>query len=292
MTFEARAKQALIANSNGRVEDFILFDKQSETIDELVLRSHPYCRLIFSGSQPLEIVLGTNTSITLPSNELLFLAPYIFYRLSPRKEAVDSLSVRFAPATNFFISAYWDDARTLLQRAQHGLHFNATATNEIYALYNELYNECSLSHVCKIITIFDILSKNLPANNVLSDSFPRQERDQRFCQVTEEYIQGHLESNISVVEMADKLHLSVSSFHQKFRQYFDCSFHNYLLQKKIEHACRLLDVTNMTVAEIAERLNFSSPSHFTSAFKRFCHTTPRLYRQESQNNTADNREAA
>ena len=292
MTFKANITKSLVTNSNSLAEDFILFEKQTETINDLVLRSHPYCRLIFSGNQPLHAMLGTNMTITLPENELLFLAPYVFYRLQPREEEISALSVRFAPATNFFISPYWDEARVLVQRAQHGLHFTGEVAAMVQSLYNDLNLNYSLTNVCKIVTIFDMLAKNMPPENITDIVYQRHERDHRFCQVTEEYIQSRLETNISVMEMADKLHLSVSSFHQKFRQHFECSFHNYLLKQKIFHARHLLSATNLTVAEIAERLNFSSPSHFTAAFKRFCDTTPRLYRQDNQVIVEENRKVA
>ena len=52
----------------------------------------------------------------------------------------------------------------------------------------------------------------------------------------------------------------------------------YLMQKKIQMAAKLLEDSSMTVTEIGEHLSFASLHSFGIAFKRHMGVSPREYR--------------
>lgn len=49
---------------------------------------------------------------------------------------------------------------------------------------------------------------------------------------------------------------------------------------RVERAKLLLTSTDLSVGEIAERLRFSSSSHFSDTFRRLTGMLPQAYRQE------------
>ena len=53
----------------------------------------------------------------------------------------------------------------------------------------------------------------------------------------------------------------------------------YLQQVRLRRACQLLSTTGLTVAQISDRLDYSSPFHFSSAFKRCFGISPSDYRR-------------
>ena len=55
----------------------------------------------------------------------------------------------------------------------------------------------------------------------------------------------------------------------------------YILEKKLDEAKRLLESTSLSVSAGANTLAFSSESHFISVFRRQCGLTPKEYRRRA-----------
>ena len=56
---------------------------------------------------------------------------------------------------------------------------------------------------------------------------------------------------------------------------------------RLETACRLLDESEVNVAQAALALGYSDPAHFTRAFTRWTGSTPRAYRRRIASNGAE-----
>ncbi|KFI52513.1 helix-turn-helix transcriptional regulator, partial [Bifidobacterium callitrichos] len=63
-----------------------------------------------------------------------------------------------------------------------------------------------------------------------------------------------------------------------FRRYVGRTPNEYLTDRRLEEAKRLLDGTNGSVAEIARTCGFSSSSYFIGVFRRRTGLTPKAYR--------------
>ena len=55
---------------------------------------------------------------------------------------------------------------------------------------------------------------------------------------------------------------------------------NYLMRKRIEKACELLENNEIKVSSIAVQSGFSSPQRFNVAFRKLMGKTPMEYRKE------------
>jgi AraC-like DNA-binding protein len=64
-----------------------------------------------------------------------------------------------------------------------------------------------------------------------------------------------------------------------FRREVGLSVHEYILNKKIEYACELLETHSIT--ETAFLLNFSSSQHFSRVFKQHTGQTPGEFRKNA-----------
>ena len=85
-----------------------------------------------------------------------------------------------------------------------------------------------------------------------------------------------LSPELDVQMIADHLHYSRSYVMTAFRREIGMSIHEYILNKKIEYACELLESHSIT--EIAFLLGFSSSQHFSRVFKNHTKATPRAYK--------------
>lgn len=83
---------------------------------------------------------------------------------------------------------------------------------------------------------------------------------------------------LSVAEAAEVCHLSPSHFSRMFKHIFRVNYSEYTMKHKLYGAARMLSQSSLSVTQISYELNFSSPSHFISQFKKHFSVTPRQYR--------------
>ena len=88
------------------------------------------------------------------------------------------------------------------------------------------------------------------------------------------YILENLHRKIRVKDLAAVACLSVSRFHEMFREATGVTPHQFLLQTRLDRAEQLLLSTSLPVSEIGFRTGFSSQSALTNAMKKYKGMTP------------------
>ena len=83
----------------------------------------------------------------------------------------------------------------------------------------------------------------------------------------------------STESMADAARMSVSRLHALFRAELDTSPHAWLLQQRLDFACRRLADTRLPIAAVALEAGFSDQSALSRAMRRHRDTTPALWRR-------------
>jgi AraC-like DNA-binding protein len=84
---------------------------------------------------------------------------------------------------------------------------------------------------------------------------------------------------VSLAEMAGQVDLSASQFSYTFRQQTGQSPLAYFNQLKMQHACMLLTVTQLSVKEIAHQVGCADPYYFSRLFKKIVGSSPSEYRE-------------
>ncbi|NJL39801.1 MAG: helix-turn-helix transcriptional regulator [Leptolyngbyaceae cyanobacterium RM2_2_4] len=92
------------------------------------------------------------------------------------------------------------------------------------------------------------------------------------------YIQTHLDRDLSLVELAEVINISPTYFASLFRQAMGVSPHQYVIQQRVERAKTMLSKTDLAIADIALQVGFASQSHLTQQFKRLTGMTPKQVR--------------
>ena len=88
----------------------------------------------------------------------------------------------------------------------------------------------------------------------------------------------NLNSNMRLKELAKSVTLSESHYSRIFSDKTGHSPIDYFNQLKIQRACRLLDIPNLSVAEVAGELGINDPFYFSRLFKKIMGISPRNYR--------------
>jgi len=93
-----------------------------------------------------------------------------------------------------------------------------------------------------------------------------------------EYVDSHLSDSIDLVVLAAIAGLSMFHFAREFKQSSGVTPHQYLVQRRVERAERMLAVTDLSLSEVALATGFSDQSHLARHFRQLLGTTPGEFR--------------
>ena len=97
-----------------------------------------------------------------------------------------------------------------------------------------------------------------------------------------EYLRNHLDSRISVEELAVIASLSVSHFAALFRQHVGMPALQYQTQLRMARARELLDTSDLPVRAVAEHVGYVDAFYFSRQFKSIHRVTPMQYRRQAK----------
>jgi AraC family transcriptional regulator len=95
-----------------------------------------------------------------------------------------------------------------------------------------------------------------------------------------EYMRENLDKTLRLTELAAIANLSPSRFVRAFHTAVGKPPHRFLIQLRIEEACRLLEESDLPVIEVGLRCGFEQPSHFASMFRNVVGMPPSVWRRE------------
>jgi AraC family transcriptional regulator, arabinose operon regulatory protein len=92
------------------------------------------------------------------------------------------------------------------------------------------------------------------------------------------YMSEHLDQPLRVAALAALANVSPAHFTALFNEQTGCSPRDYLHLLRIHQACQLLHDTQLPIKEIAARLGYQDPFHFSRQFRAFEGVSPTEYR--------------
>lgn len=156
-------------------------------------------------------------------------------------------------------------------------------TPALRALYAELESRFShdepdaeeklpLYHLCQAI-LHGVLSR-LDRRHFQTFPAPLQELLAR--------LQNHLADDLTNVQLARSVGMSLSRFVPWFRSHIGESPARYIQKTRIHHAAELLSLTEQSIDEIATQTGFTNRHHFTRVFTARLGRSPAAYRRRQQ----------
>ena len=98
-----------------------------------------------------------------------------------------------------------------------------------------------------------------------------------------EFIEEHLDEEISLASLAGLVDLSLYHFARVFTESFGAPPHRYHMVRRMDRAKNLLQTPALSVTQIGARIGFRETSSFTRAFRKFTGLTPTEYRRHREN---------
>jgi AraC-like DNA-binding protein len=100
------------------------------------------------------------------------------------------------------------------------------------------------------------------------------------------YVRQHLDRPVKLGDLAGALGYSVSHLRAVFRDRLGVSLGKYMRESRLAEAARLLQQSELSIAEISARCGFALSIAFSRAFRNAYGRSPRAYRQLVQESAA------
>lgn len=132
--------------------------------------------------------------------------------------------------------------------------------------------------------IFDYvrcLNKYLKEVNQFLLDLKDKYRDKQEIEAAVEYIQANYAKDLSMTMVANHISLNYSYFSYLFKEQTGLSFVEYLKQLRIEKAKELLRNSDYKIYEVAQKVGYYNPKHFSRVFREIIGITPVEYRNKA-----------
>ncbi|MEH6550551.1 MAG: helix-turn-helix domain-containing protein [Pseudomonadales bacterium] len=94
-----------------------------------------------------------------------------------------------------------------------------------------------------------------------------------------EYIREHYMDALTVAQLANFSHISISALERRFKKHLGKTPRQYITEIRLDRARHLMLETNSTLGEIAHLTGFSDQSHFTRAYSQRFNVNPSTERK-------------
>ncbi|MEX1028758.1 MAG: helix-turn-helix domain-containing protein [Paenibacillaceae bacterium] len=122
----------------------------------------------------------------------------------------------------------------------------------------------------RFITLFTQLASNTQDTNKVSHKLIR----------ALQYLHDHFHEDINIDHVSDAIGVSSSYLYQLFKRDLGRTFLDYLTEYRINQAKRILRYEDIKMMEVASRVGYRSPQHFSQVFKKITGVLPHQYREE------------
>lgn len=98
-----------------------------------------------------------------------------------------------------------------------------------------------------------------------------------------EIVEAHMLSNLTIAELSELTHHSLSSFKREFKKIYQDTPARYIRNRKLERATDLLLISDQRIGDISFECGFSDIAHFSSAFRDKYGISPLQFRMNRKN---------
>lgn len=127
---------------------------------------------------------------------------------------------------------------------------------------------------------FDRLDCYYRIGNQLMDCWQAEQKDRggAFVESVNRYIYDHLNGDLSLVALSEKVYLNPSYLSRRYKEETGKNISDVIAETRFARAKKLLSDNRYKIGDIAGMVGYESPAHFSRIFKRAAGMSPQEYR--------------
>ncbi len=183
---------------------------------------------------------------------------------------------------NYAIANYphFDSIRNFLKQSIKGYFFYNLSHSNLDALIQKLVNTEGVERICNMLELLDKMSvnKHYKFINTAKTVEIEHKSISRIDKVLS-FLNQHYTRHITLTEIASVAAMNQTAFCRYFKGEMGKSFKNFLIEMRINYACKLLLDDSLNISQVSSSCGFDSTPYFNTCFKKVNGTTPSSYRK-------------
>ncbi|MBK5142589.1 helix-turn-helix domain-containing protein [Budviciaceae bacterium BWR-B9] len=169
----------------------------------------------------------------------------------------------------------------LFSQASPAIQFSAECAKLSEPLFRKITTSNSpLTRLSLLALLFELLIED-KGLKYISERHPLLPyRNQRVEKILN-YLDNNFTSPVTLQQVADHAHCSVSAVKRDLATFVGLSFSGYISQLRINKACFLLRTSSLSLSVIASQCGFQTVSYFHRQFNNTVNETPARYRRNN-----------
>lgn len=148
--------------------------------------------------------------------------------------------------------------------------------NDEFRLEKEFFNRIS---ACNKVEEFEPVAEKFFREKIEELYEKRRDKSINIIERAKQYIAQNYERKITLGDVAGYLYLNPKYFSNIFKKEVGIGFVDYVNSVRIDVSKDLLKGNKYSIGQVASKVGFSDPKHFSKLFKKKTQTTPKEYRQ-------------
>ena len=154
----------------------------------------------------------------------------------------------------------------------------AKISSTVHSLLNEIMREQEKNDALHEAVMENLLNTLLLIIMRSTAASPKPETQSRMAKVVS-YIENNYQNELRLSDIAAQFYVSEYYLCHEFKKYTNRTIVQYINTLRILHAQRLIAETDLNFTKIAEKIGFSSLTHFNRTFKSIVGKSPSAYRK-------------
>jgi AraC-like DNA-binding protein/quercetin dioxygenase-like cupin family protein len=237
-----------------------------------VLHTHPFTELFYVVKGKGNFLFRDET-YSINQGDLIIVPPY----LEHTEQSIPGNPLEYYVLAIDGISFQAENEETSTQ-----VFCNFSSSSFIIDLFEQMLyevrsNEYGSNTICQ--NLLEILIIRITRIQHLRPVPATSVRMTKECAQIKEYLDTNYAEHITLDSLTQLTHMNKYYMAHSFAKYTGLSPIQYLNERRLETACRLLKETDYSVSDISSQTGFSSQSYFTQIFRKKYGITPIKYRQ-------------
>lgn len=169
----------------------------------------------------------------------------------------------------------------LINKSVLGIQFYGEEIMDVQYIIHKMLKANPFRRLIYLLEIFEILARTNERRTLARAGFVNEADNTENEKLNKvyQYILVNFSKKIKLEDVSGLCYLSPSAFCRFFERSTGKSLFFYLKEVRIGYACKLLQETNLSIADICYQSGFNNLAHFNNQFKEICVVTPGQYRK-------------
>ena len=246
------------------------------------MHAHTYYEVMLCPEGNLDIALSDGTVLALEPGSLCLIPPRVYHR-SLGDTDTRKLAIRFLCTRNLKPGRMYGSCFSVLEHRTAPIPLGVQP--ELNAIVRDLCAELQqpglATEACAqnllSLLLIGIFRKLCRDDGIVSPTaLPHQVTDRRLA--IEEFFNTNFHLPITEEDLAAQVHLSTRQLNRVLRQLYGMSFRQLVIDIRMSQAVQLLSTTELSIAEVAYKVGYTSVSGFYEAFQKHYGIPPGNYK--------------